>query len=123
MVLSSPPSLSRQGWVPRHWHRLNLERRSGADVFEALFSASAIATLLESPDRVDGAPQQLIRYSLCAGAPRHIAGQPQLFTPAIGAIFPTLATLLQTSGSKASDCQISDCQTSDCQTSGPEPST
>ena len=123
MVLSSPPSLSRQAWVPRHWHRLNLEHRSGADVFEALFSASAIATLLESPDRVDGAPQQLIRYSLCAGAPRHIAGQPQLFTPAIGAIFPTLATLLQTSGSKASDCQISDCQTSDCQTSAPEPST
>ena len=122
LVLSSPPSLSRQDWVPRYWSRLNLECRSGADVFEALFSASAIATLLESPDRVDGAPQQLIRYSLCAGAPRHIAGQPQLFTPAIGDIFPTLATLLQTSGSKASDSQVSGLQASDCKTLAPAPS-
>ena len=101
MVLSSPTSLSRQGLLPRYWQRLNLDHRSGADVFEALFSTSPIGTLLESPDRVDGAPKQLIRYSLCAGGPRHIAGQPQLFTPAIGNIFPTLATLLQTSASQA----------------------
>ncbi|MEM9265227.1 MAG: anthranilate synthase component I [Cyanobacteria bacterium P01_F01_bin.13] len=95
MVLSSTPSLSEQGLLPRYWHRLNLENRSGADVFEALFCSSAIATLLESPDRVDGAPGHLIRYSLCAGKPRHHQGQPQLFTPPIGEILSTLKTLLE----------------------------
>ena len=79
---------------PRYWHRLNLQNRSGADVFEALFGSATIATLLESPDQVDGAPNHLIRYSLCAGAPRAIAGQLQLFTPPIGKILPTLEQLL-----------------------------
>lgn len=79
---------------PRYWHQLALKHRSGADVFEALFCSSEIATLLESPDHVDGAPEHLIRYSLCAGAPRQLAGRPQLFTPAIGEILPTLERLL-----------------------------
>ncbi|MEA5466384.1 anthranilate synthase component I [Leptothoe sp. PORK10 BA2] len=115
LVLSSPPPLSPQispqSWVPRQWQRLNLEHRSGADIFEALFSASTIATLLESPDRVDGAPSQLIRYSLCAGAPRQMADQPRLFTPAIGEILPTLAILLQTSRAQALGIQDPDSQT------------
>ena len=80
--------------LPRYWHRLDLQRRSGADVFEALFHESDIATLLESPDRVDGAPKDLIRYSLCAGAPRETAAQPQIFTPVVGEILPTLRQLL-----------------------------
>ncbi len=79
---------------PRYWQRLDLQQRSGADVFECLFYSSDIATLLESPDRVDGAPQDLIRYSLCAGAPRQIAEQLQIFTPVVGKILPTLAKLL-----------------------------
>ena len=78
----------------RHWRRLALKNRSGADVFEALFSSCEIATLLESPDRVDGAPDGLIRYSLCAGDPKQIKDQLQLFTPPIGEILSTLETLL-----------------------------
>ncbi|WP_431732090.1 anthranilate synthase component I [Adonisia turfae] len=95
MTLSSPPSLAKQDILPRFWHRLDLAQRSGADVFAALFHGSAIATLLESPDRVDGAPDNLIRYSLCAGGPRQIANQPQLFTPSLGEILPTLSQLLR----------------------------
>ncbi|ESA33757.1 aminodeoxychorismate component clade 2 [Leptolyngbya sp. Heron Island J] len=94
MTLSSPPSIRQQEVLPRYWHRLDLQHRSGADVFEALFYTSDIATLLESPDRVDGAPKDLIRYSLCAGAPRETAAQPQIFTPAVGEILPTLSQLL-----------------------------
>ncbi|MEM7063581.1 MAG: anthranilate synthase component I [Cyanobacteria bacterium P01_B01_bin.77] len=99
MVLSSSPQLSEQRseqrLQTRYWHRLDLQNRSGADVFEALFDASAIATLLESPDRVDGAPNDLIRYSLCAGAPQQLNNQPQLFTPCIGEILPTLDQLVR----------------------------
>lgn len=99
MVLSSSPPLSEehseQRLQLRYWHRLDLYNRSGADVFEALFDASAIATLLESPDRVDGAPNHLIRYSLCAGAPQQLNDQPQLFTPSIGEILPTLDQLVR----------------------------
>ena len=80
--------------LPRYWHQLDLQHRSGADVFEALFYESDIATLLESPDQVDGAPKDLIRYSLCAGAPRETAAQLQIFTPVVGEILPTLRQLL-----------------------------
>lgn len=78
----------------KYWYRLDLENRSGADVFEALFSASPIATLLESPDHVDGAPRDLIRYSLCAGGAQQNQEQIQLFTPPVGEILSTLDTLL-----------------------------
>ncbi|MEM8611412.1 MAG: anthranilate synthase component I [Cyanobacteria bacterium P01_H01_bin.105] len=94
MSLSSPPTLAQQNWLPRHWQQLELKHRSGADVFEALFDSSTIATLLESPDQIDGAPKKLIRYSLCAGVPRQVAGQPQLFTPPLGKILPSLRQLL-----------------------------
>lgn len=87
-------SFARQTLQPRHWHRLNLEHRSGADIFEALFHEDTIATLLESPKQVDGASNTLIRYSLCAGAPRQTENQKQLFTPTLGKIFPTLRQLL-----------------------------
>lgn len=80
---------------PRYWHQLDLQNLSGADVFEALFSTAVIATLLESPKRVDGAPKQLIRYSLCAGFPRQINHRLQLFTPSIGEILPTLNQLVR----------------------------
>ncbi len=80
---------------PRYWQRLNLQHYSGADVFDALFAEAKIATLLESPGHVDGAPQDLIRYSLCAGEPQHSCGQPQLFTPPVGEILTTLKQLLQ----------------------------
>ncbi|MEM7794875.1 MAG: anthranilate synthase component I [Cyanobacteria bacterium P01_C01_bin.118] len=79
----------------KYWHRLDLESRNGADVFEALFSGSKIATLLESPDRVDGAPKDLIRYSLCAGSPQQEKDQKQLFTPPVGEILSTLDALLK----------------------------
>lgn len=92
---SSPQSATQQDLLPRYWHRLDLNHRSGADIFESLFHTAAIATLLESPDRVDGAPRDLIRYSLCAGPPQQLAGQPQFLTPPIGEILPTLTTLLQ----------------------------
>lgn len=102
MVLSSSSPLSEprseQQLQLRYWQRLDLHERSGADVFEALFDDSAIATLLESPDRVDGAPNNLIRYSLCAGAPQQLHGQPQLFTPSIGEILPTLNQLIRGAG-------------------------
>ena len=93
--------------MSRHWHQLDLKHRSGADIFEALFHSCAIATLLESPDHVDGAPENLIRYSLCAGAPRQVAGQPQLFTPAIGEILPTLERLLSSQAPAPNDPQPS----------------
>lgn len=92
MVLSSSPVQLQIS--PRFWQRLDLQRRSGVDVFEALFAQAKIATLLESPGHVDGAPPDLIRYSLCAGEPRHNNGQRQLFTPAVGEILTTLNQLL-----------------------------
>ncbi|NEQ51670.1 MAG: anthranilate synthase component I [Leptolyngbya sp. SIO3F4] len=95
MVLSSPLSISQQVVSPKFWYRLNLENRSGADVFDALFATSPIATLLESPDRVDGAPHDLIRYSLCAGPPQHKEGKNRIFTPSTGKILPTLELLLK----------------------------
>lgn len=94
MTLSSASPISQTTLSARYWHRLDLQNRSGADIFEALFNTSPIATLLESPDRVDGGPQALIRYSLCAGAPLTIGGQPQIVTPPVGEILPTLEQLL-----------------------------
>lgn len=99
MVLSSPSAILPPGVSPKYWHRLGLENRSGADVFDALFCSSKIATLLESPNHVNGASGNLIRYSLCAGAPRYHNGQPCLVTPPIGEILSTLETLLTSQAS------------------------
>lgn len=104
------PTLSTMKPVqPRHWRKLPLAKRSGSQVFEALFlnpsgetsngvetvlgqHRQRIATLLESP--VTPNSTHLARYSICAGSPRLIEGQPQLWTPPVGEILPFLRRLL-----------------------------
>jgi para-aminobenzoate synthetase component I len=68
---------------PWYWRSQPLSHRTGADIFASLFREQAIATLLESPTSEDG-------YSICAGPPRNIDGQPRLWTPALGQIFDCL---------------------------------
>lgn len=94
---------------PWYWRSLPLANRTGSQVFAALFrqpttqdaSSSAIATLLESPyplvdPEVSSSLQQAqARYSICAGAPRRVDGQLQLWTPEVGGILPFLDQLLQ----------------------------
>jgi para-aminobenzoate synthetase component 1 len=84
---------------PWYWRSLPLEQRTGSEVFAALFhpdsNPEAIATLLESPYPTPADRPQLARYSICAGAPRIIDGQPQLWTPPVGEILPFLQQLLQ----------------------------
>ena len=99
---------------PWRWRSLPLNHNTGSAIFSALFLARSaasslpihdIATLLESPYPLppDSLPKptarvsQTARYSICAGAPRIIQGQVQLWTPAIGKILPTLAALLRQS--------------------------
>lgn len=77
-------------WV---WRSLPLEQRSGSTVFAALFQSLPIAALLESPNPPPDSP--LARYSICAGGPRVINGQSQLWTPGLGDILPGLRGLLQ----------------------------
>ncbi|NEP09437.1 MAG: anthranilate synthase component I [Symploca sp. SIO2C1] len=94
---------------PWHWRKLPLAQLSGSQVFEALFLNSRcnigndggklykqhhqpIATLLESPVTTDST--HLARYSICAGSPRYIEGQPRLWTPPVGEILPFLRYLL-----------------------------
>jgi para-aminobenzoate synthetase component I len=76
--------------LPWHWRSIPLENMTGSAVFAKLFLAEPISTLLESPTPVTA----LARYSICAGAPRIINGQPRLWTPANGEIFDFLKTLL-----------------------------
>jgi para-aminobenzoate synthetase component I len=76
--------------LPWHWRSIPLEKMTGSAIFAKLFLAEPISTLLESPTPVTA----LARYSICAGAPRIINGQPQLWTPANGEIFGFLKTLL-----------------------------
>ncbi|MEH2163049.1 MAG: anthranilate synthase component I [Nostoc sp.] len=81
-----------------YWRSLPLEKRTGSEVFAALFcptSASGIATLLESPYPTPIDHPQLSRYSICAGAPRLVDGIPQMWTPEVGEVFPFLEKLLQ----------------------------
>ncbi len=94
---------------PWHWRKLPLAERSGSQVFKALFlnptsktrngvetvqgqHYQRIATLLESPFTPNGT--KLARYSICAGSPRFIENQPQLWTPPVGEILPFLRRLL-----------------------------
>ncbi|AFY36001.1 anthranilate synthase component I [Calothrix sp. PCC 7507] len=84
-----------QNW---YWRSLPLENRTGSEIFATLFrstTASGIATLLESPYPTPTAHPQLSRYSICAGAPRIVDGIPQMWTPALGEVFPFLENLLQ----------------------------
>jgi para-aminobenzoate synthetase component 1 len=81
-----------------HWRSLPLEHRTGSEVFAALFlKPNAIATLLESPYPTPSETSHLARYSICAGSPRILDGIPQMWTPAVGEIFPFLGQLLQRS--------------------------
>jgi para-aminobenzoate synthetase component 1 len=87
---------------PWYWRKLPLLKRSGSQVFAALFLQSLhyqeqnleqqIATLLESPP--DSRSYSLARYSICAGSPRSLKGQYQVWTPKVGEILPFLRKLL-----------------------------
>ncbi|MBW4609195.1 MAG: hypothetical protein KME22_18825 [Hassallia sp. WJT32-NPBG1] len=66
-------------------------------VFATLFQSTdlrSIATLLESPYPNKSDRTQLTRYSICAGAPRIVNGQPQMWTPPLGKVLPFLEKLL-----------------------------
>ena len=80
-----------------YWRSLPLNQRTGSEVFASLFKRDnySIATLLESPFPTPGDRSQLSRYSLCAGSPRYVDGQAQLWTPQVGSILPFLRSLLQ----------------------------
>ncbi len=84
---------------PWYWRSLPLEGKTGSEVFAALFlKPNAIATLLESPTQKDedktNSSFKNSRYSICAGVPRIINEQHQLWTPPIGEILPFLRRLL-----------------------------
>ncbi len=82
---------------PWYWRSQPLHHRTGAEIFAALFLSAepgAIATLLESPRLPAPDRPQLTRYSICAGAPRQIDGQLQLWTPPVGEILPWLQGLV-----------------------------
>ncbi|MBW4673153.1 MAG: anthranilate synthase component I [Desmonostoc geniculatum HA4340-LM1] len=81
-----------------YWRSLPLEKRTGSEIFAALFhptTTKGIATLLESPYPTPIEHPQLSRYSLCAGAPRLVDGIPQMWTPSLGQVFSFLEKLLQ----------------------------
>ncbi|MBW4668638.1 MAG: anthranilate synthase component I [Cyanomargarita calcarea GSE-NOS-MK-12-04C] len=85
---------------PWYWRSLPLNRRTGSAIFTSLFlcsSNSGIATLLESPYPTSTDNPQLTRYSICAGAPRIVNGQSQLWTPVVGEVLPFLDQLRQRS--------------------------
>ena len=97
-----------------YWRSLELEHRTGSDVFASLFlpasnSKSCIATLLESPYPTPTENPQLARYSICAGAPRVIDGQIQAWTPALGEVLPFLENLLRQTRADNSNSSISSC--------------
>ncbi|MEO0767867.1 MAG: chorismate-binding protein [Cyanobacteria bacterium J06649_4] len=87
------------------WRAVPLQQQTGSSVFEALFypqthqaGIAGIATLLESPyplppDSLPVQATEMARYSICAGAPREVNGQPQLWTPPLGEILPFLQSL------------------------------
>jgi para-aminobenzoate synthetase component 1 len=80
---------------PWYWRSLPLKQRTGSDIFNLLFRHHKIATLLESPYPPSLDQPQLTQYSICAGAPRTIQAQPQMWTPQVGEILPFLKSLLQ----------------------------
>lgn len=81
----------QQPWV---WRSRPLEQRTGSDIFIHLFGNNAsYGTLLESPLASDH--PHLARYSLCAGQPRWVDGQWQVWTPALGNILSCLQQLYQ----------------------------
>jgi para-aminobenzoate synthetase component I len=116
-----PKTTVRKPLQPWHWRRLPLDRRTGSQVFQALFlkcnpsdtlesltddAPPPIATLLESPATPTNSP--LARYSICAGAPRSVKGQSQLWMPPVGDILPFLRRLLDTQASEMSTFIVPD---------------
>jgi para-aminobenzoate synthetase component I len=89
---------------PWHWRSLPLEQHSGSEIFAALFGMEPIGTLLESP----GTGSTLARYSICAGSPRIVAGQEQLWTPDLGHIFSKLRLLASSQESTATSPEIAE---------------
>ena len=89
---ATSPETKIQLW---HWRSLALENRTASDIFTALFAQEKIATLLESPAIADPEYPHLARYSICAGSPRTVQGNPQLWTPEKGKILPFLRSRLQ----------------------------
>ena len=87
------------------WRSHPLNQKSGSAVFATLFQpqtkrpgAAGIATLLESPaelpsEAITETPLDLARYSICAGPPRLVERQYQLWTPEVGKILPFLERL------------------------------
>lgn len=99
----TPPTPKPQPW---HLRSLPLNQRTGTEIFQALYgsllnqppSLETLAVLLESPYPLPelAKPYQAhSRHSICAGPPRFLDGQPQLWTPELGEILPTLAQRLQ----------------------------
>lgn len=89
---------------PWHIQSYSLNHRTGSQIFAALFGSylrqlprpDSIVALLESPYPLPVAAQphaHHARYSICGGPPRLIAGQPQVWTSAVGEILPTLRQL------------------------------
>ncbi len=84
------------------WRSRPLNYRTGSDIFARLFHPqtadkgdNSIATLLESPyplppNSLPKVANGMARYSICAGAPRVVGDQAQLWTPAVGKVFPLL---------------------------------
>jgi para-aminobenzoate synthetase component I len=92
-MLTQQVNQPRTRW---QWRSLPLNNRAAAEVFAALFLDDTVATLLESPGSTEDLEQpQLSRYSICAGSPRIIEGQSQLWTPKTGEILPFMRSLLQ----------------------------
>nr|WP_275334486.1 anthranilate synthase component I [Nodosilinea sp. TSF1-S3]MDF0367762.1 anthranilate synthase component I [Nodosilinea sp. TSF1-S3] len=91
-----------QGW----WVRSQpLGHRTGSDIFQCLYgdlllqppTPASLVALLESPFPLPVAAQPHAahsRYSICAGPPRYVGALPQVWTPAVGSILPTLAERL-----------------------------
>ncbi len=88
--------------IPALHLALPLNNRTGSQVFDRLFRHESIATLLESPVNNDER-SILTRYSICAGSPRMLDRQPQIFTPAVGQILDCLRGLLISTNQPESD--------------------
>lgn len=98
---------------PWYWRSLPLKERTGSDIFAHLFqpqlSAARLqpfAVLLESPYPLTSDQPHLSRFSICAGAPRLVNGQPQVWTPPLGGILPCLKQRLQHAQSSRLDSQV-----------------
>ena len=78
------------------WRSKPLQQRTGSEIFRHLFGENTTyGVLLESPSPSIGNQPQLSRYSICAGDPRIVNDQFQVWTPPVGNILPCLNQLYQ----------------------------